>query len=126
MRSAREHLGDGLQLTRTQLEILMMLSQKPAQTTGELAGRLFLTQSAVTQTVDTLHRRGLLERRPDEHDRRVIRLELSPAGHEIADRVYAMKRENIRSLVSRLTDSETAVMITAIEKFTALLEEKQS
>ncbi len=126
VRSAREHLGAGLQLTRTQLEILMMLSHKPAQTTGELAAALFLTQSAVTQTINTLYRRGLLERHSDDRDRRITRLKLSPAGHEITDRLRTIKRDNLRSLVSRLTDDEINAMITAAEKFTVLLEEKAS
>ncbi len=122
--SARKHLGEHLQLTRTQLEILMMLALKPGQTTGELAGRLTLTQSAITQTVDTLFRRGFLERRSDEQDRRVIRLHLSATGLETTSQLRALKRERLRAVMARLTDAEVDAMITATEKFATVLEEK--
>lgn len=126
MRNTKESLGKGLQLTRTQLEILMILSMHPTgQTTGELAECLFFTQSSITQTVDTLFKRNLVERHPDKHDRRVIRLQLSTDGRKIADKIHTMKRENIRLLVSNLTDSEVDAMVSATEKFTAMLKENQ-
>ena len=123
--NARERLGSDLQLTRTQLEILMILTDKPAQTTSELARGLFLTQSAVTQTIDTLARRGLIERRPDEHDRRIIHLHLSSTGLEITSKVRRLRHKHIQELVSQLTEGEINAMITATEKFAALLEDTQ-
>jgi len=125
MVGARERLGEGLQLTRTQLEILMMLDAKP-QATGELARRLFLTQSAVTQTIDTLFRRDLIERRPDEHDRRITQLSLSPAGRKITSHLRSLRHGYMESLVSRLTEAEIEVLISVTKKLTAQLEKTKS
>ena len=96
MTGAKERFSEGLQLTRTQLEILMMLSAEPL-TTGQLAKRLYLTQSAVTQTVDTLVRRDLIQRRTDPHDRRITRLSLSPPGQDITRHILTMRRDFWRS-----------------------------
>jgi DNA-binding MarR family transcriptional regulator len=125
MRSARKSLGKGLQLTSTQLEILMILSKNSNQTTGELAKSLFFTQSAITQTVETLYRRGLVVRLPGKNDRRIIQLHLSPAGRKITDRIHTMKHENMQLLVSSLSEDEVKTMISAIEKSTAMLKENQ-
>lgn len=125
MVSARERFGSGLQLTRTQLEILQLLITKPAQTTGELARQLSLTQSAVTQTVDTLARRQLVERRSDEHDRRIIRLQLSPQGQQMIDHIRSLKHRHLQEFMSRLSVAEAEALITATEKVTAFIEETQ-
>jgi DNA-binding MarR family transcriptional regulator len=123
MVGARERLGDGLQLTRTQLEILMLFIEQPVWTIGELAKRLLLTPSAVTQTVDTLVRRNLVARYADEHDRRIIRLELAPEGQRLTGQIRALKAGKMRALVSRLSESEIDAFITITQKFAALLRE---
>jgi len=120
--SARERLGEGLQLTRTQLEILMMLSTKP-HTTSELAGQLFITGSAVTQTVDTLVRRDLVDRQTDDTDRRITQLHLSPAGRTITDHLLSLRRARLQSLVDQLTEAEIEAFISATEKITTQLKE---
>jgi DNA-binding MarR family transcriptional regulator len=122
MVGARERLGEGLQLTRTQLEILLILIENP-QTTSDLAKRLFLTQSAITQTIDTLVRRDLVERHPSEHDRRIIELHLSPSGQELTSRVCGLRRQHMESLIATLTSEEIEVLITVTEKLTTLFEE---
>lgn len=122
---ARERLGAGLQLSRTQLEILMILAQQGIRTTGELAHQLFLTQSAITQTVDTLVRRQLIERHDDEEDRRIVRLQLSPSGQEITSRVSAQKRESMKAMLATFSETEAQVLIAAIEKMTDFVETNQ-
>src|SRR5689334_22025941 len=104
--TAREDLSQGFQLTRTQLEILVMFGEQATWTVGELAMRLGLTPSAITQTVETLVRRGLVDRRPDDHDRRVIRLELGAAGHELTARLHALRHARMQAIADILTDAE--------------------
>jgi DNA-binding MarR family transcriptional regulator len=119
MMGARERLGEGLQLTRTQLEILMVFSEKP-RTTSELARLLMLTQGAVTQTIDTLVRRDLIERHHEEHDRRIVRLKLTPAGMKITDHLRNLHHKSMHSLIELLTDAETDLLIAVTEKMTTL------
>jgi DNA-binding MarR family transcriptional regulator len=122
MVGARERMGEGLQITRTQLEILMLLSAEP-QTTGELAQRLFLTQSAVTQTLDTLVRRNLVERLADENDRRITRLQLSPSGRNITSHHRSLRHEFMQAFVSQLTEPEIENFISVTSKLTQQLKE---
>lgn len=53
-----------------------------ALTLGELAERVHCARSNVTQLVDRLEAEGLVERRNDAADRRVIRAALTPQGRE--------------------------------------------
>jgi DNA-binding MarR family transcriptional regulator len=50
---------------------------------GELAKFLFCDNSNVTGIVDRLEERGLVERRPAEHDRRVKLIELTEEGQRV-------------------------------------------
>jgi DNA-binding MarR family transcriptional regulator len=52
-------------------------------TLGELAERVNCVRSNVTQLVDRLEADGLVERRPDATDRRVIRAALTDRGKEL-------------------------------------------
>ena len=54
---------------------------------SELAERLHCDNSNVTGIVDRLEDRGLVERRPAEHDRRVKMLAITPAGADIRARL---------------------------------------
>ena len=49
---------------------------------GELARRLDMTTAAATGLVDRLVRRGHVERRPHERDRRRTSVEVTPSGRE--------------------------------------------
>jgi DNA-binding MarR family transcriptional regulator len=122
VKDASERLGEGLQLSRTQLEILLMFGEEP-KTTGEIAKRLSLTQGAITQTVDTLVRRSLVERYPDELDRRVVRLRLSSAGEKITGNLRDLRQAKLHSLYSRLTPAEAQALIAIAGKMTEVIDE---
>lgn len=49
-------------------------------THGAIGQRLMLSKAPITGVVDRLERAGLVERRPDAHDRRVSRVVATPAG----------------------------------------------
>jgi DNA-binding MarR family transcriptional regulator len=121
MREIRDRLVEGLQLTRTQLEILIV-SAKGSPTTGELARCLSLTLGAVTQTVDTLVRRELIERYPDDLDRRIVRLKVTGEGKKIAANLNELRRSNMQSLIDTLTSEEIELLITVAGKMKHLLE----
>lgn len=63
--------GDAV-LTRTQLEILFVLAhQKEPVAPGRLAATVKITPGAITQTMDQLRDRHLVEQSPSDLDRRV-------------------------------------------------------
>lgn len=122
MAGARERFIEGVQLTRTQLEIVMILTER-SQTTRQLSTRLFITQSAVTQTIDTLVRRGLVERHPDAQDRRSVTLSLSEEGRGFTRRIRQLKRHHIKALLETLSASEVDVLIKVTKKLAELYDQ---
>lgn len=51
-----------------------------------IAERLIVTTASVTSLLDTLERRGLVERKPDPTDRRKLLVEITPDGAALVDR----------------------------------------
>ena len=101
-----------LGLTTAQYFVLAAIKPDETPTMGELSSRTYLDSSTLTPIVDRLERDGWLERVADPHDRRAVRIALTPTG---ADRLpqarargdaveQAMRVELGAELVTLLTD----------------------
>jgi DNA-binding MarR family transcriptional regulator len=79
-------------LSEGRLQILIRLRYYGDIPLGELADEMHVTPRNVTGLVDHLERHGLVERIPDQADRRSIRARLTPTGRELVDR---LSRESV-------------------------------
>jgi DNA-binding MarR family transcriptional regulator len=52
----------------------------------EIARRLIVTTASITSLIDTLQRRGLVERRPDPADRRRLLIAITPGAQDLVRR----------------------------------------
>jgi MarR family transcriptional regulator, organic hydroperoxide resistance regulator len=76
-------LAGELGLAPMQLHALRLIEPGVEVPMSSLAGKLFCDASNVTGIVDRLEARGLIERHPAEHDRRVKLLVLTAAGDRV-------------------------------------------
>jgi DNA-binding MarR family transcriptional regulator len=74
----------GWDLSVAQFDVLAQVGAHERIAQQELAQRLLVTQGAITQLLDKLERRGLIERCPDG---RLKRLALTEAGRRLRDSV---------------------------------------
>lgn len=80
-RSGRRQAGRSVELSRVtgaQLELVRVVSRRPGLSITEAAEDLLLAPNTISTLVSQLAEAGLLVRRVDESDRRVVRLTLSP------------------------------------------------
>ena len=68
---------------RQALAVLEGAGQPLSPTT--IADRLIISTASMTSLLDTLERRGLVERRPDPDDRRRLLVSLTDAGRSLVD-----------------------------------------
>jgi len=72
--------------------VLATLSGSPGETVTGLAEHCLLQQPTMTKVLDRMERDGLVRRRQDTQDRRVVRLTLTPRGEAmVADLLAAAK-----------------------------------
>ena len=72
--------------------VLTALVEQPVRTQAALAQAIHADKSRIISVLDELQERGLIQRQPDETDRRVHLLSLTPAG----DRLRRSVEDGIR------------------------------
>ncbi len=93
-----------LGVNTTDLHCLNILESRSGLTAGGLASEAGLTSGAVTGVIDRLERAGYVRRAADSHDRRKVRIEVTPAFYELADAVWGpLKRDRDELLARRFT-----------------------
>src|SRR5438128_7426583 len=106
-----EDLRTDLQsVTMHQLEALRLL-ERGGLRMSELARELDISEPASTALADRLVRGGLVERHADPDDRRIVRLELSPAGHDLMSRWGSHRRRMMTATFEVLSDRQLAALI---------------
>ena len=105
-------------VTLHQLDVLRLLSESESGTLtmSELAASQGVGPSAVTQMVDRLIREGLVERVPDDEDRRVVRVRPTPRSSAMIARVKTGRREAQRRVLAPLDDDELAQYVALTER----------
>jgi len=79
-----EAVFSGSELSFSQWVVLMFLRDGIADTAAAIARHMNHDTGAVTRLIDQLETRGLIRRERSTADRRVVHLELAPAGRALA------------------------------------------
>ena len=107
-------------LTPQQLFVLARLSRCPAQP-SELARDHSVGMSTMTGLIDGLVARGLVERQHDEHDRRAVRLVLTPDGDALWHEAEAATYEAVRQILAPLTAEQRERLARTLDDLESLL-----
>lgn len=89
-------------LTMPQLKIMLLLAGDDAASAHSLTASLGVSPATITGIVDRLTAQNLVTRREDSHDRRVRRLELTPAGRQLVDGIITAGAARQRRLLERI------------------------
>ena len=108
-------LLDELELSLAQVKTLeTLIAHGTSPSVKELSASLGCSLANSSRAVDALVRRGLLERREDEADRRVKRLTITPAGRDAIARIDALRRHGLERYAATLTDDQRARLADAL------------
>jgi len=105
------------------LAVLSRLDRAGPQTTSGLAAGERVRPQSMAQTLADLEQSGLVERRPDEADRRQVLVELTAQGRELLG-VERRRREDWLSLAisEQLTTEEQQLLVDALALLRRLAE----
>jgi DNA-binding MarR family transcriptional regulator len=119
MRRHGLHLG--------QNHLLAELWAQDGRTPGEIAAALHVTTPTVSKMADRMAAAGLLTRRRDDKDNRLVRLWLTNAGRALQGPVEAERRRLEEQVTAGLSETEHAYLMRALAKVhasaSALLEQ---
>lgn len=117
LHAVSKRMGRSLGVTGPQRLVIRLVGRQPDITPGELARQMHLHPSTLTDILDRLARRRLIERRSDVADRRQTRLSLSAAGR----RVDARRAPTIESAIARALAAAPPADIEAAGRIHAAL-----
>jgi len=90
---------------------------------GVIAERLIVTAATMTSVVDTLERRGMVERTIDKADRRRQLVSLTPAGREAVDAFLPQIVTLQTELMRDFTEDERAQLTSYLDRMREALTE---
>jgi MarR family transcriptional regulator for hemolysin len=80
----------GIDLSRPQYRVLIMIDRNSGITQARLAEMLDVEKMTVTGLLDRMEKRGWVERRRDPNDRRAYSLHLLPPARPVVDQLEAV------------------------------------
>lgn len=72
--------------------------------TGEVTARMHITTGTTTTVLDTLERKGLVQRIADPEDRRRVLVDVTPAAQEVLDRMLPEVQQLAPSVMRALDE----------------------
>ncbi|MGN6753360.1 MAG: MarR family winged helix-turn-helix transcriptional regulator [Intrasporangium sp.] len=93
---------------------------------GQLVQQTLVTSGTMTNRVDRLERRGLVERRPDPGDRRGVHVRLTDTGREVVDRAMAELITQEKSMLSHLSTTDQRLLAGLLRRMLAPLEARDA
>lgn len=103
-------------VTAQQYLILQILSGTGQRNSSELAEELDVTLPAITNLTNKLVRKGYLERRTSDADRRSVNLHLTDQGREVERRLVARYKELTQQMWSNFTEQELDLLLASYQK----------
>jgi len=105
-------------LSITEIHTIEAIGLEKSRTMGEIAHDLRITVGTLTTAVTKLIKKGYVERKRIEEDRRVVLVNLTPQGEEV------FHEEMICSMLSNFSNEEEQVLSKSLEKLNTFFEEK--
>jgi DNA-binding MarR family transcriptional regulator len=109
-------LGPEKPLKELDKQVLLYAAGHPACGPTDIARFLGIPNTTISSATDRLAKRGLLERRRTEGDRRAVELWLSKEGKTRADAILAVYRELSLKMLEPLSSTERDTFIGIITK----------
>lgn len=109
-------LGSEAQLNELDKLTLLYVLDHPQCGPSDIARFLAVPNTTISSATDRLAKRGLLERRRTEGDRRAVALQLSKAGKARADAYVAAHRALYRRMLEPLSPAERDSLVALMTK----------
>ena len=110
------HALQPLELHPREFAVLRAVKANDGHSQQTLAERLRIPPSRMVAIVDELESRGLIERRPDPHDRRVRALYVTTSGRTLLQDAFSLVVHHERAISEVLTVKERAELLTLLNR----------
>lgn len=110
-------------LTVARWRCLAVLAEEDGISLGELAEQTVIERPALTHVIDQMENDGLVVRRSEEADRRVIKVDLTDEGRALFERVLPKARSVYARALNAVPSRDYALMLDVLKRMAANLKE---
>jgi DNA-binding MarR family transcriptional regulator len=116
--------GEFKDLSITEIHTIEAIGMYEARSMSEVAKDLKITVGTLTTAINNLVKKGYVERKRVEEDRRVVLVQLTKRG-KLAYRIHDMFHKNmIRETIRDLSEQEEQVLVGSLEKLNIFFKSK--
>ncbi len=116
--------GEFSNLSRSEMHTLQSIGLYETRSMGETAAILGVTTGTLTVQIDRLVRKGYVERRRKEEDRRVMEVRLTRSG-KLACRMHnRFNRLLLQNMLEPLDESEQQLLYRSMQRIDGFLKEQ--
>lgn len=113
-----------LDLKPAHLDLMMNIYRHPGLSQQEVANKLLVGRSNITMLLPQMEKRGLVERRADSNDKRILRLHLTEKGERLLARALKIHLELVNKAMSGSSARECDIVGNAMKRVAeAMMEE---
>jgi len=117
-----KELNKAYQVSAPQLHCLLALHENGPLPPSQIARHIMVKSSTVTGIIDRLEQKGLVYRLRNSPDRRVITIQLTEAGKELAQNAPPPIQHKIVDGLKKLPEGEIKQIILSLSKLTHMLD----
>ena len=117
-----KELNKTYQVSAPQLHCLLALHENGPLPPSQIARHIMVKSSTVTGIIDRLEQKGLVARLRNSPDRRVITIQLTEAGKELAQNAPPPIQHKIVDGIKKLPEGEIKQIILSLSKLTHMLD----
>jgi len=110
-------------LRLTEFAVLQQLSESGPTPMVRLSDENLVTKAAVTAIIDVMEKKGLVRRVRDSPDRRVVNIQMTPAGKKLFVVARRRYQEIVTGFVSTLEPDELRALVRSFEKLIRFVDE---
>ena len=110
-----------LDIKTPHLDILINLYRREGISQQELARKLLVGRSNMSMLLPHLEKRGLIERRGDGRDKRVLRLFLTPEGKVVTEKAMAIQTALIDTVMATTSEERCLMVAEHMERIVEIL-----
>ncbi|NPU88911.1 MAG: MarR family transcriptional regulator [Fervidobacterium sp.] len=111
-------------ITAAQFDLLQRVYFNGPQTMTKLGQSLGIAKSTTSGLVMRLVRDGFLNRRRDETDRRVFKVEITPLGEQVIKAVIEMRVKYIEEVIKQISEDKTKLIHEALDALYEVISSK--
>lgn len=120
----KERSYTNFKLNNQQHVLLTLVIRHPFSSPSELAERMEITKSAVSQQLAKLEKEGYIKKKRHVKDRRIYSITLARKGMLYQKEMAAFNEQIAEKYEQNLSPDELANVLTALQKIQQLLDEK--